>query len=281
MIKARRAAALAALSVLAALAVATAGQSRAGGSDPGRKIDAWEKQLVLPQKVSARLTWAERRLKPSGLHRLEQMGRTLAPAIAAGNGFSTLRKQAEVEVLSSYPGLKDGDVSEAAFLVMSMATKDMDSDIRMIMAEIKTMNAAKQKMRELIRDLNQWISDEMSKHPGSKDIDNDKVTGSRPPVAPTRRMSFETKTSPVLHLEYAGTPVVPPLPRRNPGMSMTAIRSLKSEVEGNLDGVNEMSETTAARLQLVMDRRSKFIETLSNMMKKIGTTMETLAQNIK
>lgn len=281
MIKARNAAALVALPVLVALASAAAGQSRSGGSDPGRKIDAWERQLVLPQKVSARLTWAERRLKPSGLHRLSEMGRTLAPAIAAGNGFSALRKQAEAEVLSCYPGLEHGDVSEAAFLVMSMATKDMDNDIRIIMAEIKAMNAAKQKMRDLIRDLNQWISDEMSKHPESGDIDNGKVTGTKPPANPSRRMSFETKTTPVLHLEYAGTPVVPPLPRRNPGMSMAAIRSLKTEVEGNLDGMNEMSEMTSARLQLLMDRRSKFVETLSNMMKKIGGTMETLTQNLK
>jgi hypothetical protein len=50
---------------------------------------------------------------------------------------------------------------------------------------------------------------------------------------------------------------------------------------GTLDGLNEMSEMTSLRLQLTMDRRSKIIQTLSNIMKKIGTTQETLVQNIK
>lgn len=49
----------------------------------------------------------------------------------------------------------------------------------------------------------------------------------------------------------------------------------------NLDGMNEMSEMTSLRLQMTMDRRSKFISTLSNIMQKIATTQDTLVQNIK
>lgn len=48
-----------------------------------------------------------------------------------------------------------------------------------------------------------------------------------------------------------------------------------------LDGMNEMSEMTSLRLQMTMDRRSKFINTLSQMMKKISTTQDTLVQNMK
>jgi hypothetical protein len=50
---------------------------------------------------------------------------------------------------------------------------------------------------------------------------------------------------------------------------------------GGLDGMNEMSEMTSLRLQMTMDRRSKFISTLSNIMKKISSTQDTLVQNIK
>jgi hypothetical protein len=32
---------------------------------------------------------------------------------------------------------------------------------------------------------------------------------------------------------------------------------------------------------MMMDRRSKFISTLSNIMKKISTTQDTLVQNLK
>jgi hypothetical protein len=289
---AKRTVSLLALSAWVAIAIPAEGQSGPGGSNPDKRLGAWEKQLVLPQKVSARLAWAQRRLKPSGLRKLEKMGRTLAPAVAAGTEFPSLRDQAAREVAVSFAGQSQMDISQAAFIVLSMATKDMDDDIRMIMAEIKAMTAAKQKLRELIKELNGWISQEMSRHPGSKDIDNEKVAGSKTkasaarPTAkatasPLRRITLDTKTSPVIHLEYVKTPVIPPLPPRNPGLTVSGLKSMLDDLKGKLDSMNEMSEMTSLRLQMTMDRRSKFIETLSNIMKKIGTTQETLVQNIK
>jgi len=55
----------------------------------------------------------------------------------------------------------------------------------------------------------------------------------------------------------------------------------QEDLKGKLDGMNEMSEMTSLRLQMMMDRRSKFISTLSNIMKKISTTQDTLVQNLK
>ncbi|MBL0134703.1 MAG: hypothetical protein IPP79_12195 [Chitinophagaceae bacterium] len=45
--------------------------------------------------------------------------------------------------------------------------------------------------------------------------------------------------------------------------------------------MTEMSETTAMRLQMMMDRRSKFMETLSNMLKKMAATSDSIKQNLK
>jgi hypothetical protein len=45
--------------------------------------------------------------------------------------------------------------------------------------------------------------------------------------------------------------------------------------------MSEMSEMTSLRLQMTMDRRSRFIETLSNIMKKISETNDTQVQNLK
>ena len=285
----KRAVSLLALSVWVATAVSAEGQSGSGGPASDIRLHAWEKQLILPQKVSARLDWAQRRLHPVGLRNLEKMGRRLAPAIASGSDFNSLREQAEYEVVMSYPGLKAMDVSEAAFIVMAMAAKDMDDDIRMIMVEIRAMTAAKEKLRELIKELNGWISQEMSKHAGSEDINNKRMAGSsaasRPAAKatapPARRMTFETRTSPVLHLEYVKAPVVPPLPPRNPGLTTSGLKSLQDDIQSNLNGMNEMSEATSLRLQMTMDRRTKIIQTLSNMMKKLGSSQERLVQNIK
>ena len=59
------------------------------------------------------------------------------------------------------------------------------------------------------------------------------------------------------------------------------ILSDPDELKGKLDGMNEMSEITSLRLQMMMDRRSKFISTLSNIMKKVSTTQEAVVQNLK
>jgi len=292
MLIAKRAVSLLALSALVAIAIPAEGQSGSGGYNPDRRLSASEERLVLPPKVSARLAWAQRRLEPSGLRRLENMGRTLAPAIAAGDDFDSLRGRAELEVIRSYPGLAAMDVSEAAFIVMAMATKDMDDDIRLIMAEIKAMTAAKQKMREMIAELNDWISREMSKDPQPEGISNEKVQkpgtttraarlAAKTPAPSVRRITLEARTSPVIRLEYVKAPIVPPLPPRDPRLTASALELLRDDLESSLDGMNEMSEMTSLRLQIAMERRSKFIQTLSNIMKKISTTQETLVQNIK
>ena len=64
----------------------------------------------------------------------------------------------------------------------------------------------------------------------------------------------------------------------------TELNELKNEIEGlkgKIDSMNEMSEMTSLRLQMMMDRRSKFVETLSNIMKKISTTSDSIVQNMK
>ncbi|MBA7641063.1 hypothetical protein ES703_48735 [subsurface metagenome] len=65
------------------------------------------------------------------------------------------------------------------------------------------------------------------------------------------------------------------------GVTIGGLKSLLDDLKGKLDGMNEMSEMTSLRLQMTMDRRSKFISTLSQMMKKISTTQDILVQNIK
>ncbi len=67
-------------------------------------------------------------------------------------------------------------------------------------------------------------------------------------------------------------------------LTVYTIGGLVGLMEKKLNGKDdrsEMSEMTSLRLQMTMDRRSKFISTLSNIMKKISTTQDTLVQNIK
>jgi Spy/CpxP family protein refolding chaperone len=253
----------------------------------------WEKQLTLPPHVAARLDWARRSFVPSGYQKLESLARAKASAIAAGKDFATLEKETALDRIFSAAGISGMDASEAAFLVLAMATKDMDGDLRMIMAEIKATNAAKQKLRDQIKDLNKWISEVMGKagdNPKSSDINNTKVSGKPPATAariqpakvpPIRSASLQKASSPVIRLEYVKAPTIRPLPPRNSDVSVSSLKSLLDGIKDQLDGLNELSEMTSLRLQMTMDRRSKFISTLSQMMKKTSTTQDILVQNIK
>lgn len=62
---------------------------------------------------------------------------------------------------------------------------------------------------------------------------------------------------------------------------LDALLKQQAELKNKLDAMNEISETSALRLQMMMDRRAKFIEALSNLMKKMSSTSETITQNLK
>jgi hypothetical protein len=53
------------------------------------------------------------------------------------------------------------------------------------------------------------------------------------------------------------------------------------QMRTELDSMSEMGETESLRLQMAMDRMSKMMTTLSNLLKKISDTQNAIVQNIK
>lgn len=58
------------------------------------------------------------------------------------------------------------------------------------------------------------------------------------------------------------------------GLSTEAIKK-------KLDSLSEMGEMESLRLQMAMDRMSKMMSTLSNLLKKMSDTASAITQNIK
>lgn len=52
-------------------------------------------------------------------------------------------------------------------------------------------------------------------------------------------------------------------------------------MKNDLDSMSEMGEMESLRLQMAMDRMSKMMSTLSNLLKKISDTQSAIVQNIK
>jgi predicted nucleic acid-binding Zn-ribbon protein len=64
----------------------------------------------------------------------------------------------------------------------------------------------------------------------------------------------------------------------------TAIDPMKDKIDApkhKLDSMSEMGETESLRLQMAMDRQSKFMQTLSNIMKKMSETQSAIIGNLK
>jgi hypothetical protein len=63
--------------------------------------------------------------------------------------------------------------------------------------------------------------------------------------------------------------------------NIARIVSNSAELKTQLQGMYDLSAEMSPRLQMIMDRRSKFIETLSSIMKRIETTQASLVPNLK
>ena len=179
-------------------------------------------------------------------------------ANANGNTNSNARSRGDGNNLS------DSDIEAVAFIVMMQATNDMDKDLKAIMDEVKSMTAAKAKLRDLINQVN-------------KDVANN-AKQDAPCLTPVCRSLPSQLSQLAAMTANLQKPVRMQVP---PHVTFANLQSLENQLKQQLDSMNELSEMSSLRLQMMMDRRSKFISTLSNIMKKISTTQDTLVQNLK
>ena len=59
------------------------------------------------------------------------------------------------------------------------------------------------------------------------------------------------------------------------------VNALIDQMKNDLDSMSEMGEMESLRLQMAMDRLSKLMSTLSNILKKMSDTASQITQNLK
>jgi putative addiction module CopG family antidote len=171
-------------------------------------------------------------------------------------------------------GVGDGDIEATAFIVLMQAANDTEKDLRMIMAEVKAMTAAKQKLRELIAKVNKDVAANAGQTDGRSPLNFQTGMGSQ--------KAYHQAQMPFVDLESeGGVKLISTDLFRGEIGDVSQVVAIRENLTGKLDSMNDMSEMTSMRLQMMMDRRSKFFSTLSNIMKKISTTQDTLVQNLK
>jgi hypothetical protein len=63
--------------------------------------------------------------------------------------------------------------------------------------------------------------------------------------------------------------------------SLAQLRAIQAFLQGELDSMSGLSEMTSMRLQMALDRRSRMMTTLSNVLKKMSDTQDSIEQNMK
>lgn len=158
-----------------------------------------------------------------------------------------LRLPVEVEVRAADAVVgdpADGDIMALAFIVMMEASKSAREDLKAIMAGVKAINDAKRGLRDLLGVI--------AKERGAP-------SGCPPLCAPDLDAVL-----PVLLTAYG--------------------LDLDREMDGlksGLEAVGEMDDLLSLELQMAMDRRSRMMSTLANIMKKLADTNDQLVQNLK
>jgi hypothetical protein len=165
------------------------------------------------------------------------------------------------------------DIAELAFVVLMEAAQDADRDLRDIMAAVKAMTSAKQALRDVVS----RVGRDVAANTGASDVHltfgEDGLGGEG---------SYHHAVIPVPDACFpGGLRAVATDLHPGPVTTEDQLRAIRDDLGDRLDSMSALSEVTALRLQMAMDRRSKFVEALSNIMKKIDSTQETIVQNLK
>jgi putative addiction module CopG family antidote len=178
----------------------------------------------------------------------------------------------DVTVLGSIGGF---EVMALAVIVMMQAAKSAEDDLQAIMEEVKASTAAKAELRALIAKVNHDVAENASQRDG------------KPPLRfAARGIGSEGgyHRMPLPHPD-PGSPNsvrrVPTNMHKGPIKDVCVLRAIEDELKNALDSMSEMSEMESLRLQMAMDRVSKLMSALSNILKKISDTQNAIITNLK
>jgi len=167
--------------------------------------------------------------------------------------------------------LENSDIEALAFIVMMEAAKSAAEDLKEIMKEMRAMNAAKQKLRELQRKVKCDIANctgQMRLEFGQNGMGSERAY--HHVFIPVEDPCSEN-----------GVKLIETDLHKGRITELAILESIRDDLRDRLDSMSEMGEMESLRLQMIMDRRSKVVSTLSNLLKKIGDTSQSITQNIK
>jgi hypothetical protein len=212
--------------------------------------------------------------------------------------LAAIRTETDLKLIA-HPNLgamADGDIMAMAFIVMMEAAKSAREDLKAIMDGVKAINKQKEGWRQVSKQISTWSATLAGKEDDKNAFDED--TGLSNKMGGEQMGAGKRDEADGRHEQIAvnspgengeviqGGFVIEGTGKRgsDPGairVTKKDIDNAKETVKNKLDSLSEMGEMESLRLQMAMDRLSKFMSTLSNLLKKASETAQCITQNIK
>jgi hypothetical protein len=196
--------------------------------------------------------------------------RTTAVQVNEKNMSEAEVKQVTATQWAVLGSMNGQDIEALCFLVLMQAAKTAQEDLKAIMAHVKSINDQKSKLRGALATLN----DKNQKVTRLR-LDSLKLLSAQTQILQKQNNPGKTqivRTTNLDSLKFVRTTVP---------VSQSEIEAAKNKTKNDLDSMSEMGEMESLRLQMAMDRMSKMMSTLSNLLKKISSTGQNITQNLK
>ena len=257
------------------------GTSILWAQDPPRRTEMIarpEQVRPLRPEMTQRFVALHGSLQPSAKAWVEQQARIEAQRPTPD--LAELRTQIRARFSASLAGGKPSstgaspidipgnDVEEMVFVVLMQATNDADLDLQQIMDQVKAQTAAKQRLRDLINRVNHDVASAN--------------TGANMAKQPCRTGVCQSLPGELRQLSAATAQSKRPMRMAVPeNLTYGQLPQVASQLNQELDSMNDLSTEQQLQMQMIMDRRSKLEEAISNIMKKLQDTSNSIVGNMK
>jgi hypothetical protein len=156
--------------------------------------------------------------------------------------------------------ISGADIEAICFLVLMQAAKSAQEDLKAIMDKVKAINEQKAKLRDALQRA------KSAQGKAGLHLDSLKFLSAR-----TAAFMAYTNVEAV-KFQKSRITIKP---------NQTDLDNQIDQIKNDIDSMSEMGEMESLRLQMAMDRMSKMMSTLSNLLKKISDTAQSITQNLK
>jgi DNA repair exonuclease SbcCD ATPase subunit len=225
------------------------------------------KPREIPPEISRRVQILHSKLQPSVRAWVEQQAKlesqkpapdAASIATAARNRFPALNTRGN--------SANDGDINSLVAIVMMQAANDSNNDLKDAMAQMQAANNAKQQLGELMAQM------QAAQAAMQSQMKNEYCQTEPCRALPSKLKELSAVTASLPHPVRTTAPA---------NLTIANLKALDNQLKSDLDSMNDMSDEMSMRMQMVMDRYTKAVEVLSNLIKKIDDTSSSILQNIK